>query len=179
MGIARHADSRIRQPANGIVSSWGSRDARVTDYWLGVHGAGWHVDRAAFDRMLPETARKAGAIVRPGSRLVSVPRRNRKRWVFEFTRNGQRFAISCRFLVDATGRSGTPWLAPLSPRIVLDRLIAVVWTGMACNRSPYLSVESVSDGWFYSANLPQGQTAIAYLTDSDIYRQGSLRIPAL
>jgi flavin-dependent dehydrogenase len=172
LGIARHVDPRIRQSANGVLSVWGSRKPRVTDYWLGVHGAGWHVDRAAFDRMLAETARKAGATVCPGSRLVSVPRRNRKRWVFEFTHNGQRFACSCRFLVDATGRTGTPWLGPLSPRIVHDRLIAVVWTGKSRSSSPYLSVESVCDGWFSSADLPHDQTTIAYMTDSDLYRGG-------
>jgi len=179
LGIARLADSRIRQRANGIVSLWGSREPRVTDYWLGMHGAGWHVDRAAFDRMLAETARNAGATVCSGSRLVSVPRRNRKRWVFEFTRNGQRFACSCRFLVDATGRAGTPWLAHFSPRIVHDRLIAVVWTGKSRSSSPYLSVESVRDGWFSSANLPHDQTTIAYMTDSDLYRGGCQTTPDL
>jgi flavin-dependent dehydrogenase len=179
LGMARHADSHIHQPANGIVSLWGSRAPRVTDYWLGMGGAGWHVDRAAFDRMLAGTARKAGATVCSGSRLVSVPRLNRKRWVFEFTRNGQRFACSCRFLVDATGRTGTPWLAHLSPRIVHDRLIAVVWTGKSRSNSPYLSVESVSDGWFSSANLPQDQTTIAYMTDSDLYRRGCQTTPDL
>ena len=179
LGVARYADPRIRQPAHGIVSLWGGWEPRVTDYWLGMHGAGWHVDRAAFDRVLAETARKAGATVCSGSRIVSVPTRNRKHWVFEFTRNGQKFNCSCRFLVDATGRAGTPWLSHLSPRIVHDQLIAVVWTGKSRSNSRYLSVESVSDGWFYSANLPNDQTTIAYMTDSDLYRKGCQTTPHL
>ncbi len=158
---------------------WGSREPRVNDYLFGLNGAGWHVDRAAFDRLLAQNARKAGANVRAGSRLSSPPLRTRRHWVFEFARNGQRFGCSCRFLVDATGRSGTPWLAHLSPRVVLDRLIAVVWTGQSRCSSQYLSVESVTDGWFYSANLPQEQTTIAYMTDSDLYRKSRQRTPSL
>jgi 2-polyprenyl-6-methoxyphenol hydroxylase-like FAD-dependent oxidoreductase len=179
LGVGGYSDPDKHQPAQGIVSMWGSQEPRVNDYLFVLNGAGWHVDRAAFDRMLAQHARKAGATVRRGSQLLSPPLRTWKHWVFEFTRKGQRFACSCRFLVDATGRSGTPWLAHLSHRVVLDRLIAVVWTGKSRSNSQYLSVESVSDGWFYSANLPQEQTTIAYMTDSDLYRKSRQRAPSL
>jgi flavin-dependent dehydrogenase len=179
LGIGGYPDPEICQPAQGIVSTWGSQEPRVNDYLFGLNGPGWHVDRAAFDRMLAQNARKAGASVRRGSQLLTPPLRTRKHWVFEFTRKGQRFACSCRFLVDATGRSGTPWLAHLSHRVVLDRLIAVVWTGKSRSNSQYLAVESVTDGWFYSANLPQQQTTIAYITDSDLYRKNRQKAPFL
>jgi 2-polyprenyl-6-methoxyphenol hydroxylase-like FAD-dependent oxidoreductase len=179
LGVGGFPNPDMHLAAQGIVSMWGSREPRVNDYLFGLNGAGWHVDRAMFDRMLAQNARKAGATVRRGSQLLSPPLLTGKHWVFEFARKGQRFACSCRFLVDATGRSGTPWLAHLSHRVVLDRLVAVVWTGKSHSNSQYLAVESVTDGWFYSANLPQKQTTIAYMTDSDLYRKSRQRTPSL
>jgi 2-polyprenyl-6-methoxyphenol hydroxylase-like FAD-dependent oxidoreductase len=56
--------------------------------------------------------------------------------------------------------------------IVLDKLIGVVWTGKQGGEWPYALVESVDDGWFYSANLPGERMTVVYMTDSDLYRQG-------
>jgi len=98
--------------------------------------------------------------------------------LFEFTSNCHNTACECRFLVDATGRSGSSPLARLSPRVVLDRLIAIIWTGKAGKAGNYLTVESVPDGWFYSAGLPGQRTTVVYVTDSDLYREGCKLNPA-
>jgi flavin-dependent dehydrogenase len=105
--------------------------------------------------------------------------RNRIKWEFEYFHDNRKVACSCRFLVDATGRSGSSWLGNLSSRIVLDRLIGVAWTGNSSSSSPYLVVEPINDGWFYSTTLPGGKATIAYMTDSDLYRRESERIPRL
>src|SRR5580765_6185501 len=165
----------IRQgytPAAGIASVWGSTEPRVEDFMLGVPGSGWHVDRVAFDRMLANGAAKAGATVRAGSRVLSAVRRSRKSWALELACQGKRCECECRFLIDATGRSGASCLSSLSPRIVLDRLIGVVWTGKQNGEWPYTLIESVDDGWFYAANMPGGRSTVAYMTDSDLYRCG-------
>jgi flavin-dependent dehydrogenase len=167
------------KPAPGIVSVWGNAESYVNDFLLGVHGSGWQVDRAVFDSMLAKSAEKAGATVRLGSRLLSSPKRTTKDWVFEFACQGKRSNCRCRFLVDATGRSGTSWLSHLSPRVVLDRLIGVVWTGKQSGEWPYTLVESADDGWFYSANLPGERATVVYMTDSDLYRQGRRQFPDL
>ncbi len=179
LGLRRDFIRHEYMPAPGIVSVWGSREPRVEDFMLGVHGSGWHVDRLAFDRMLANGAAKAGATVRANSRVLSAVRRSRKSWALELTCQGKRCACECRFLIDATGRSGASCLSSLSPRIVLDRLIGVVWTGRQNGEWPYALVESVDDGWFYAANLPGGRSTVAYMTDSDLYRCNFKRHPDL
>jgi flavin-dependent dehydrogenase len=178
MGVPAESHSGLQTPSQGIVSVWGGRE-HYADFLLGKHGVGWHVDRAVFDQTLADSARKAGATVRSCSRMVTPPRRNRTHWAFEIASPGERVAYRCRFLVDSTGRSGSSPLAPFSPRIVLDRLIAIVWTGRSSRGSPYLTVESISDGWFYAAALPGDQMTIVYMTDSDLYRKGCKHFPDL
>ena len=172
LGLRRHLVRQRHLAAPGIVSVWGSREPRVKDFLLGVHGSGWQVDRMAFDRMLANGAARAGATVRVGSRVLTALRRSRTGWALELSCQGKICERDCRFLIDATGRSGASCLSPLSPRIVLDRLIGVVWTGQQNGEWPYTLVESVDDGWFYAASLPGGRATVAYMTDSDLYRCG-------
>ena len=158
------------KPAAGIVSLWGSPQPHVNDFLFGVHGSGWQVHRSAFDKMLADHAATAGATVWTSSRLLSRPLWNGEGWGFETYHQGRQVRCVCRFLVDATGRSGTPWLAHLSPRVVIDRLMGIAWIGKQSEESPYTLIESAEEGWFYCAALPGKLSTIIYLTDSDIYR---------
>jgi 2-polyprenyl-6-methoxyphenol hydroxylase-like FAD-dependent oxidoreductase len=70
-------------------------------------------------------------------------------------------------------------LSHLSPKRVLDKLVGVIWRGRQSGEWPYTLVESVDDGWFYSANLPGERATVVYLTDSDLYRQSGTQLPHL
>jgi len=167
-------DRFVQQPqcsAAGILSAWGNSQLDVNDFMFGANGSGWQVDREIFDIMLARSATAAGAIVWTDSRLLNSPRRQRRAWAFDVNHGGKCLRSTCRFLIDASGRSGTALLAHLSPRIVIDRLIGVAWIGKDREEWPYPLVESVEDGWFYCGSLPGRQTTIIYLTDSDLYRQ--------
>jgi flavin-dependent dehydrogenase len=172
LGVVQPFIRQGHKRAPGIVSVWGSAQPYLNDFFRGVDGSGWQVDRSAFDRLLAKSAERAGATVRSGSHMLTSPRRTVEGWAFEFACQDKRSDCRCRFLIDATGRSGTSWLSYLSPMIVLDKLIGVVWTGKQGGEWPYALVESVDDGWFYSANLPGERMTVVYMTDSDLYRQG-------
>jgi flavin-dependent dehydrogenase len=172
LGVLRNVNDKMANRTEGVVSVWTSPNPQVSDFLRGINGNGWHVDRAAFDQMLARAARRSGVTVRSGSRMTGAPRRSHKRWLFEFTSNRRSIACECRFLVDATGRSGSSPVARLSPRVALDRLIAIIWTGKTVKAGNYLTVESIPDGWFYSAGLPGQRTTVVYMTDSDLYREG-------
>ena len=133
------------RPAAGILSIWGSSQLRVNDFMLGLDGLGWQVDRQTFDSMLADRATAAGAIVWTESRLMSRPYRQGHYWVFDASRKGNKLLCTCRFLIDSSGRSGAALLAHLSPRIVIDKLIGIAWTGRDREEWPYPLVESVED----------------------------------
>jgi len=166
-------------PAAGIVSAWGKSQLQVNDFLFAVPSSGWQIDRTAFDRMLADAASAAGANVWTGSHLASRPQWEGKRWLFEARNHGRKFSCNCRFLVDATGRCGTPWLSHLSARAVIDGLIGVAWIGKNNLQWPYTLVESIRDGWFYSASLSSSQAIIVYMTDCDLYRQKVRQFPDL
>jgi flavin-dependent dehydrogenase len=172
MGVSHSFSCQKHTPAPGVISVWGSENPQVKDFLFGVHGSGWQIDRVGFDRMLFENAKKSGADVQSSSHMISTPKRVSEAWMFEFACKGKRVDCSCRFLVNATGRSGTSWLSGFSAKVVQDRLIGVVWAGQQSAEWPYMLVESVDNGWFYCANLPNERASVVYMTDSDLYRDG-------
>ncbi|HEV3059842.1 MAG TPA: NAD(P)/FAD-dependent oxidoreductase [Vicinamibacterales bacterium] len=160
--------------SEGVISIWGQGRPSISDFMFDVHGYGWRIDRARFDRMLADSAADAGAEVRL-ARVVSCGRSRSAGWSVTFETAQRTASCEAAFLVDATGRSGTAGLSQLSPKTVYDRLIGVAWFGGCTADEPHALIESVDEGWFYSAAMPDGRVAIVYMTDSDLYRRGCAR----
>jgi flavin-dependent dehydrogenase len=77
--------------------------------------------------------------------------------------------FSARVLVDATGRK-----ALLASRLgaqaeVADRLIGAVTFCELSEPAQWALIETVEEGWWYSAPLPGGRMVFAYMTDSDLW----------
>jgi flavin-dependent dehydrogenase len=162
-------------PSFAIRSAWGQPLLYHNDFIFNPHGSGWHVDRSRLDAMLARAAEDAGACVCRGARLISFEE-NGKNWRLEIASND-----SCMFrtklAVDATGRRA--WLAHRqgAKRINHDHLVGVV-TSLSPGphyRDPgrYTLLESVEDGWWYSAFLPNSDVVTAYMTDGNLYARGS------
>ncbi|HEU4559656.1 MAG TPA: tryptophan 7-halogenase, partial [Longimicrobium sp.] len=70
-------DRFLRQghaPSHGNASAWGSGELATHDFMFGVHGHGWHLDRARFDAGLRAAAAEAGAEVVSHARVAGAAR---------------------------------------------------------------------------------------------------------
>jgi flavin-dependent dehydrogenase len=158
-----------------VRSTWGQPHLQDNDFIFNPHGCGWHVDRARFDAMLARAAEDAGACVCRGARLISFEESGND-WRIEIASSGSRM-FRTRLAVDATGR--TAWLAHRqgAKRISYDYLVGVVSSfspgPQDQDTGHYTLIESVEDGWWYSALLPNSDVVTAYMTDADLYAKGS------
>ena len=160
-------------PAQGTESVWADGERRTNDFFLSPHGSGWNLDRNRFDAMLIEKSAKAGTAVLHGARITSRSKGKKDRWSLSFTYRGEACSVDVRYLVDATGKTGTPALSHLSKRFVMDKLIAAAKVFRCDDMSRYTLVEAVDQGWFYSGCLPRGRMVVMYFTDADIYAHGN------
>jgi flavin-dependent dehydrogenase len=160
-------------PAGGTASAWGSAAVTERSYLFTGRGTGWHLDRARFDAWLLERAQAAGAGVVHGRALLREASRSPSGWSFEIEGAG---TVRARAIVDATGRPAQlarrqgsrprrddalvaeiRWYVDDEPRRVADGAL----------------VETVPDGWWYSASLPGGRAVAMFMTDSDLLRQSA------
>jgi flavin-dependent dehydrogenase len=159
----------------GIVSAWGSPDARETHFIANLHGNGWHVDRNVFDKVLSDAAAAAGAEVITGTPALRCTQ-DGDAWRVVFSDERER-ALHARFVVDAGGRNGTR-LGEVA-REVDDRLLAI-FLRLAFDRDPPRDartlIESAPDGWWYCAPLPSGETAAVLFVDPGQYVRDGFEI---
>lgn len=168
-------------PSHGTLSLWGEATPQVHSHLTSVWGCGWHVDRLALDRMLAEAARSAGAVLLCPTTLVRCDR-SADGWVLELQERSDdsskqhSFRLRANVVIDATGRAAglASWVG--AQRFLFDHLVGVAteFTGIDTFREGYVMVETTSDGWWYSAPVPDGRMMVMLMTDGDLCGRADL-----
>ena len=158
------------RPSRRTVVAWGESELRTDHHLFNPYGSGWHIDRGRFDEMLAATAEKAGARRRRCARVIGVEP-DHEGFRVAVSTSGGRAVEQCDWLVDATGRGAA--LARLLGESWIDDDRTIGMVGRLAPVSTHtpveeaLLVESAEQGWWYSAELPDGMLVAAYLTDPE------------
>lgn len=158
------------QQAHGIRSCWGGTGS--TSHLFSPYGTGWYVDRAAFDRRLAGAAASAGADLRVGTACLDVVHEGA--WTLVLTGGA---TATAQTVVDATGRAARIGRRLGAERLAFDRLVAVTAFVPAAEPGGFGLVETVPEGWCYSAPAGRGRLVAMVLTDADLVRDAALTTP--
>jgi flavin-dependent dehydrogenase len=153
-------------PAHASAAAWGAPVPYENDFIFSARGAGWHLDRAAFDAMLARQAEARGvALLR--DRVDAVERGDGGGWIASLASGA---TVRARVIVDASGaRAGLARRMGARSSSV-DRLAGFVRFFAGDGGDPRTLVEAFADGWWYTAPLPGGGRVAACMTDSDLAR---------
>jgi flavin-dependent dehydrogenase len=152
-------------PSLGVSSAWGTSDLDFTDFIFKAQGNGWHLDRNRFDKMMLRLALQNGARLFSQLQLTGALWNNGA-WLLECGAT----TLKAKFAVDATGRARAFAKLQASNKIHFDDLhgIYTYWEkkqSAESSASSHTLVESVENGWWYSALLPDKRLAVAFMTD--------------
>jgi flavin-dependent dehydrogenase len=167
-------------PCLGNRSIWGSDSVREYDFLFSRYGNGWSLDRTRFEQRLAEVAQLAGAR-RLESTCVRECMRDSGVWSVTLECRGATASIRPELIVDATGRRSWFALHHGASRLRDDSMIGVaacLETPGSADRDCFTLVETVENGWWYSAFLPGDRLAAAFLTDGDLIDPHAVRDPA-
>lgn len=171
----------------GVVSVWGAEELHERHYVFSPYGSGWHLDRRLFDTMLIETARQAGATVCSDAHITSCRLFPDGEWQVEVTFDegagrGRRL-IHAALAIDATGRVAALARRQGARRINNDHLVGLACMldagprerdGSADQYGGCTLVEASTDGWWYTARLPEHRLIAVYMTDADLLPRSRL-----
>lgn len=154
-------------------SIWGGPDIFERDAIFDPDGAGWHLDRVRFDSMLLDAARRGGVHYDDSAWLRGLHycgAGESIRWRCEVETASGPQVVTCRVLVDASGRPArvVRQVGALADR--RSRLVCFyVWlNGCSQEHSGTTLIESEPNGWWYSADLADSACVVAWHTDSDL-----------
>ena len=164
-------------PSYGTRSVWGGPDPQSHSHLVSPYGCGWHVDRAAFDRVLAEAAADTGAELRCATTCVRVDRDSC--WLLSITEDGRPGANRCAPGCSSTRPGAQPGSAASWAAAVFDRLVGVaaLLDGVDADEEGFVLVEATPDGWWYSAPTTAGRMVGMLMTDTDVCRYLRVSIP--
>jgi flavin-dependent dehydrogenase len=167
MGLWPSFAAEPHAPCYANRSAWGSEEAVENDFLRGADGHGWHLDRARFDAWLRVIALSRGAQLFAPAQIAKLERSGENWRLSLATANGP-VGVTARFLIDAGGRAA-PLARQLGARRRRHDRLACGWVhGRSSGGNGLTFVESVEDGWWYSAPLPNGRRVLAFHTDTNL-----------
>ncbi|MCE7996890.1 MAG: hypothetical protein HEP71_33320 [Roseivirga sp.] len=173
LGLLEDFQKTLYLTGHGSCSAWGSDELVFNDNILRLHGHGYALDRLTFDRLFFDKVESKGITILNDS-LVSLEKHPEDQWLLQLKTGGP---IKSSFIVDATGRQSYVARQLHVPRIQFDDLHAVYtfWRGQSAKFSRHSFVESVENGWCYTAALPNDIFALAIFTDKSTIKQYQLK----
>lgn len=170
LGVFERFESDLHLISTGNESSWGDTSLQKTTVLRQPGLQGWHVDRAQFDAMLRDVAQESSALVREATRVTHFEREGRK-WRLSLVGPDGPSTPSAEWLIDCTGRRS--WFARREKikRRDYDSLTAFVMLfsedrdAAQRDEDSLTLVESVEEGWWYTARIPGSRRVVVYLTD--------------
>lgn len=167
LGIEQLLSERQHLPAFANIAAWGAPNLVSREFLFSAGGHGWLLDRAAFDADLAAAVERAGIRV---LRNTEIARSTRASGVWEIQLKGRHSPnIAARQIIDATGRRCAIARASGARRQSFDDLVGLVtWLAFARQREQTRAVlvETVENGWWYSAPIPGHRLVLAYMTDA-------------
>lgn len=152
----------------GSISQWNSDTPDHNDFFLDLEGKGYHLNRKLFDAQLLEQSINSGCKLHAGWRLNNTEYINHQ-WQLRFQNNRcQQEIFNADFVIDATGKSSAFCRRLNICRNVCDEVIflcAIVNLSESEHLLPHTFVESVPEGWWYAARLPQNRMIVTLCTD--------------
>ena len=145
-------------------SAWGSDELQHYNYIQSAIGHGWTIDRERFEYSLSQQALKLGVEVYTLEKGLTAKVLTDNTWQFTTSEK----SWQSEFAIDATGRNS--WLARQAgvKRIQHDKQIALVAFLKPFKRHEHQQVsmvETVPNGWWYSAIMPDGRMAVVFFTN--------------
>jgi flavin-dependent dehydrogenase len=161
-------------------SLWGSAEPVDSDLLRDADGPGWHLDRTRFDCWLRDAAGERGAALLCPAEPVAIEASTQANtqastqggWLVTVQGTaGQQARIRTAVLIDASGRTASVARQLGARRQAEGRLICAWLHGTdshPATEAGLTRIQSVPDGWWYSAPLPGARRVLAFHTDADL-----------
>jgi flavin-dependent dehydrogenase len=161
-------------PCYGVCSYWGDDKRGYNDTVLSPYGHGWHLDRRKFNQFLSQQAQKSDVVVETKATFKKGVQLDNGKFAISYSQDGKEIQVNSQFVVDASGsrslfakQQGSIQIEG-EPLICLTRRFKINDTAKI---SSLTRIESVENGWWYGAKLPNNEMLIAFYTDQETVKE--------
>ncbi len=179
LGVYENFLKENHEPCYGSCSYWGSDIRGYNDTILNPYGHGWHLDREKFNRFFMSEAENRNVKIHRGATFLSSEKAENGFTINYRNANGKTENLEANFVVDASGSKGVYAASQSSQKV---HGTALVCLGIRFKQSDDKEVsklthlESVKDGWWYAARIPNNQMLVTFYTLSEVVKTKKLHL---
>ncbi|MFK7950750.1 MAG: lysine-epsilon-oxidase maturase LodB [Saprospiraceae bacterium] len=160
------------------LAAWGSDRITTRDSIFSNQEESIQLDRSKFDLLLLEKAAKNGATIFPRTRCLNFDQNDDNSWNIDLKHDTKGvFQIQSTYLIDATGRQSNICRKVGVSSKKDDELVAI-GTFVNFERDDTLKqdilIETIEEGWWYCATLPNQQVTTTLFTDASVVKEKQL-----
>jgi flavin-dependent dehydrogenase len=172
LGASSVLEGGCAMEAFGSEAAWGSDQLIARESIFSGGGQGLHLDRVRFDKGLAMCAADAGATLMLGHSVRETVLEATGWRIDGRAPSGEPLTLGARLIVDATGRYARIARRLGAERVVRDRLVGISCQFATEGVSGDLTtlVETIPEGWWYTAPLPGRRHVVTLMTDADLVR---------
>ncbi len=161
------------------LAAWGSDRITSRHSIFSAQEENYQLDREKFDLLLVGEAAKRGATIIPRTQCINFKQSEDHSWevILKHQSKGN-FSVKTKFLIDATGRQSNVCRQLGIDSVKHDQLIGVgafVHFNDPGTIKQDVFLETVEEGWWYCATLPNQRITITLFTDADIVKKKQLQ----
>lgn len=161
------------------LAAWGSPNMSSRDSIFSNQEENIQLDRAEFDLLLLKKAAKRGASILPRTKCIKFNQLANGIWNVALKHKTKGlFSIKSKYLIDASGRQSFVSRQIGLTYIKQDELVAIgsfVEFDKKETLKHYMLLETVEDGWWYCATLPNKKMIVTLFTDANITKEKQLK----
>jgi flavin-dependent dehydrogenase len=165
-------------PGYSSLAAWGSSRITSRDSIFSTQAESFQLDREQFDLLLLEQASQKGALILPRTKCTDF-RQTETNWVIDLKHETKGdFTANAKYLIDATGRQSNVCRKLGLSSAKKDDLVAVgVFLHFEDSNilKQDILIETIEEGWWYCATLPNQQMTVTLFTDTHIVKEKKLK----
>jgi flavin-dependent dehydrogenase len=156
-------------------AAWGNKNLRPLDSFNSPKLKGWNIDPIEFDAQLANIFAQRGGNLMLNTKVVLCVNHLTNQWEITVKEaNGETKIITCKYLIDASGRRGLLRTNSHLSLSVYDRLVGVCCIGQlpeGKEMKVISQIEACEYGWWHISTLSGNRVSVALMTDPDIICQ--------
>jgi flavin-dependent dehydrogenase len=169
-------------PTYGNTAYWGIDQPILRDSIFTTESASYQLDRDQFDLTLLNQVSQKGGTIFPRTKCTQFVQLADKRWKVGMKHPvAGAFTITAKFLIDASGRNAHVCRQIGIGTKRMDQLMAVgavLQFGEERVLQQDVLLETVENGWWYSATLSPHTMTIIFFSDADLISENEWHTPA-
>jgi flavin-dependent dehydrogenase len=163
------------------LAAWGSPRITARESIFSTQDESYQLDRTEFDLLLLSEASEKGAVVLPRTKCVGFRQNENNHWEIDLNHQTKgAFSLKAKYLIDATGRQSHVSRKLGIPSVKHDELVAIgafLHFDSTKTLRQEIMLETVEDGWWYCATLPNQKMTLTLFSDADIVKEKQLQKP--